>query len=54
MKIFAVVFCLALVALVFVAVRIFNLSLGTVLLWGVFLACPLLHLWMMKDGGNKH
>lgn len=48
------VMCLALLVVAFVAVVVFKVSLGSVALFGLVLACPLLHLWMMKDGGHKH
>lgn len=46
--------CLALIAAAVVAVSVFKISTGTIFLAGVLLACPLLHIWMMKDGGHKH
>lgn len=46
--------CLGLLALAIVAVALFKVSFGTLALFGLVLACPLMHVWMMKDGGHKH
>lgn len=46
--------CFALIAMAIVAVTVFKLSVSIVLLSGALLACPLLHVWMMKNGGHKH
>ncbi|MEW5956682.1 MAG: DUF2933 domain-containing protein, partial [Chloroflexota bacterium] len=36
------------------AILLFNIPVSTVLLVGIFLLCPLLHLWMMKGLGHSH
>ena len=46
--------CLGVVALAVVAVTIFRIPVSTVFFGAVLLACPLMHIWMMKDGGHKH
>jgi len=46
--------CLGLVALAIGAVAIFRIPVSTVIFGAVLLACPLMHIWMMKDGGHKH
>ncbi len=46
--------CLGLIALTVWAVVFFNVSISTVAFLGFALACPLMHIWMMKDGGHKH
>lgn len=46
--------CLGVIALAVVAVTIFKVSMGTLFFAGALLLCPLLHVWMMKDGGHKH
>lgn len=46
--------CVGLLALAVIAVVVFNVSISTVFFLGFALACPLMHIWMMKDGGHKH
>lgn len=46
--------CLGLIAFAVGAVVFFNVSISTVAFLGFALACPLMHIWMMKDGGHKH
>lgn len=46
--------CLGLIALAVVALTVFKVSFGTLFLAGALLLCPLMHVWMMKDGGHKH
>jgi len=46
--------CLGLVVLALIAITVFRIPLSTVFLGAILLACPLMHLWMMKDGGHKH
>jgi len=46
--------CLALIVVAAVALTVFKVSVGTLFFAGVLLLCPLLHVWMMKDGGHKH
>lgn len=46
--------CLGLIALTIGAVTIFRIPVSTVLFGAVLLACPLMHIWMMKGGGHKH
>ena len=46
--------CFGLIALAVVALTVFKVSIGTLFFAGVLLLCPLLHVWMMKDGGHKH
>ncbi len=48
------VICLGVIALAVVAVTMFKVSVETLLFAGALLLCPLLHVWMMKDGGHKH
>ena len=36
------------------AIFLFNISVSTVVLAGLFLFCPLVHLWMMRSGGHGH
>lgn len=46
--------CLALLLVVFVAISVFRVPAGTLFWAGALLLCPLLHLFMMRDGGHKH
>lgn len=46
--------CLVAVVIVFFAVTIFKIPISTVGYAAILLACPLLHVWMMKDGVHKH
>ena len=53
------IICLSLVLLFFVSTTIFKIPVSDVLFWGTVLACPLLHIVIMKDhhgekGGEKH
>lgn len=34
--------------------RAMNLSVETLLFFGALVLCPLLHMWMMRDGRHKH
>lgn len=44
--------CLAVLAVIFVAVTVFKISIGNLLYFAVFLACPLMHIFMMKGHGG--
>lgn len=46
--------CLGLITLAIVAVAVFKVPLGTLFFAGALLLCPLLHVWMMRNGGHKH
>ena len=46
--------CLGLIALAVIALTVFKVSVGTLFFAGALLLCPLLHVFMMKDGGHKH
>lgn len=46
--------CLALIAVGIIALAVFKLSFNTLFFAGILLLCPLMHIWMMKDGGHKH
>lgn len=46
--------CLGLIALTIAVVTLFNIPFSTLVYVGILLACPLMHLWMMKDGKHKH
>lgn len=46
--------CLGVIALAVVAIAVFKVSVGTLFFAGALLLCPLLHVWMMKDGTHKH
>lgn len=46
--------CLGIVTLAAVAVTAFQIPVSTVIFGATLLACPLMHIWMMKGGGHKH
>lgn len=45
--------CVLGLAAVVVAIFLFKISLTNVLFFGVLLACPLMHLFMMKDHSHN-
>ncbi len=46
------IICLVALGVVFVAVTVFKVSIGNLLFFAVFLACPLMHIFMMKGHGG--
>ncbi len=46
--------CVGVIAAVFIAVKIFAVPLSNVFYFGIILACPLMHILMMRNGGHKH
>ncbi len=46
--------CVGVLAVIVLAVTVFKVSINTLIFSGALLLCPLMHLWMMKDGGHKH
>ena len=46
--------CLGLIVLAIGAVAVFNVAFDTVFFAGILLACPLLHIGMMKSKKHKH
>ena len=46
--------CIAIPAIAIIALTVFKVSAGSLLYIGLFLACPLLHVFMMRGGGHKH
>jgi len=49
-----VAICFAVLAVVSLSVFIFKFPLSSILSLGFLLACPLLHIFMMKGGNHKH
>lgn len=47
-------FCIAIGVALVIAITKFNVPVSTVITGVVFLACPLLHIFMMKNGNHKH
>ncbi len=46
--------CLAVGAVILIAITVFKVPVNTVVTSAIFLACPLLHIMMMKNGNHKH
>lgn len=46
--------CVAIVATVVTAVRIFNVPFDSLFYIGALLVCPLMHILMMQRGDHKH
>lgn len=49
-----ILICMGILIAAIVAVKVFGISLNTVVYFGAILACPLLHIVMMRSGGHKH
>ena len=48
------VFCIVIIAIAVTAVTVFKVSVGSLLFIGALLACPLMHVVMMKGMSHKH
>lgn len=46
--------CIAGVAIAIIAISVFKVPISTVGTAAILLACPLMHVLMMKDGKHKH
>lgn len=46
--------CLGLVILIVTGIIVFRVPLNTVVFGALILACPLMHILMMKSGGHDH
>ena len=46
--------CLGIAVSVLVLVTVFKVKANNLLYIGVLLLCPLMHFFMMKNGGHKH
>jgi len=44
--------CVAVLVIAVVAVTVFKVSVGNLFFFAIFLACPLMHLFMMKGHDN--
>ncbi len=41
-------------AILLIAISVFNIPVYTVVTGALLLACPLIHMAMMRNGGHKH
>ncbi len=48
------IFCIGIGIAAIVAIAVFKVPLNTMVYASVLLACPLLHILMMKGGDHKH
>lgn len=46
--------CIVLVLAIYIAISVSKVTPNNLFFWGILLLCPLMHFWMMKDGGHKH
>lgn len=46
--------CLVALAVIVIAVTVFKVSVSNILFFGIFLACPLMHIFMMKGHGDHN
>lgn len=44
--------CLAVFPIAVIAVTVFKVSIGNLFFFGILLACPLMHIFMMRDHGS--
>lgn len=49
-----ILICVAVLAAMIIALTVFKVSAGSLLYIGLFLACPLMHILMMRGGNHKH
>jgi len=47
-------FCVVLFVAVVIAISVFKVPIKSLLTYGILLACPLLHFFMMRGDGHKH
>jgi UPF0716 family protein affecting phage T7 exclusion len=45
--------CLVVFAIAIIAITVFKVSIGNFLLLAILLACPLIHIFMMKGHGGR-
>lgn len=46
--------CLAGIAIAIIAISVFKIPVSTIGTAAILLACPLMHVFMMRDGKHKH
>ena len=44
--------CLGVIAVAIAAITVFKVSVGNLFFYAILLACPLVHLFMMRGHGN--
>ena len=47
-----ILICLVVLVIIVIAVTVFKVSIGNLFFFGVLLACPLMHIFMMKGHGS--
>lgn len=46
--------CVGIAIIALIAISVFKVSINSLVYGAALLACPLIHIWMMKNGNHKH